>query len=179
MRRPAVRRFGVAACAVLVACWTGRDAPPAQPLANHANAPAVSPLAGSYWCSITEDDFKYPRFPCAIRSEGGHLVLAKLAGSVRFEGEVQPSRVGFVFHGQKYCPWGDCQEELDGAFRERGGHYVATFGEDRHMTVVLERASGPAFGGASYGGDSYGGAAYGGETYGNFAPTGRRRNRRH
>jgi hypothetical protein len=166
VRRPAVVVFGV-----LVACWTGHEAPPAQPLiANHSTA---SPgLTGEYWCTITEGDYKYPRFPCAIRDDSGHLLLAKLAGSVRFEGEIRPARDGFSFHGRMFCPWGDCTQDLNGTFAPDGGRYVGTFRDDQ-MVVDLERAPAGAFGG-----DTYGGAGYGGATYGNYAPTGRRNRHR-
>ncbi len=96
-------------------------------------------------------------------------MLAKLGGSVRFEGEIQPRRAGFAFHGRMFCPWGDCTQDLDGSFVARGEHYVGSFTDD-HMTVELERASG------GYGGDSYGGDRYGGASYGNLGPSGRPRN---
>lgn len=150
MRRPAVLLFG------LVACWTAHDTSPQQPIANRA-APAASPLAGSYWCKITEGDFTYPEFPCAIRQASGHLVLAKLAGSVRFEGEVAPAAAGFSFHGRMFCPFGDCEQQIDGSFVARGGHYVGSFQQDQ-MVVELSHAPDGAFGGAGYGGETYGNA---------------------
>jgi len=161
VRRPAVVVFGM-----LVACWTGQEPQSAQaPIANQSAAPPG--LTGEYWCTITEGDYKYPRFPCAIRDDRGHLVLAKLAGSVRFEGEIRPAREGFSFHGRMFCPWGDCEQGLNGTFAPERGHYVVTFRDDQ-MVVELERAAAGAFGG-----DSYGGA-----TYGNSGPTGRRNRHR-
>lgn len=148
MRRPAVLLFG------LVACWTGHDTTPQQPLANRAS-PAAPALAGPYWCKITEGDYTYPQFPCAIRQASGHLELAKLAGSVRFEGEIAPAGSGFSFHGRMFCPWGDCEQQIDGSFVARGNRYIGSFKEDQ-MTVELSRAPAGAFGGDGYGGETYG-----------------------
>jgi len=159
MWRPAIVLFGVA----IAACWTDRPAQTPQ-VANHTEAPAPA-LVGMYACTITETGFQYPAFPCSIRQVRGHLVLAKLAGSVRFEGRVQPSGTGFRFDGQVFCPWGDCTEHVAGAFRTTAeGALVGTLGEDR-MVVELVRDSG-AYAGASYGGAMYGGSPYGGGTYG-------------
>jgi hypothetical protein len=164
MRRPAIVLFGV------VACWTER-AP--QPI-GHQAVQTQDSLAGSYWCTITEGDYTYPRFPCAITDQGGQLVLAKLAGSVRFKGEIRRNRAGFSFEGRMFCPWGDCTQALHGRFAARGAAWLGTF-SDNEMTVVIGRAGG--LGGDGYGGDSYGGATYGGTTYGNYAPSGRRNRR--
>jgi len=157
-----VRRLAVV---VFGACWTGSPAP--QPIANQTAVAPASPLAGEYWCAITDGDYTYPRFPCAIRDDHGKLVLAKLAGSVRFEGEIHPARAGFSFHGRMFCPWGDCTQDLNGSFAPREGHYVGRFRDDQ-MTVELERAPAGAFGGADYGGASYG----------DFDSSGRRNRRR-
>src|SRR5262245_25368633 len=110
MRRPAIMLFGV------VACWTDRA--PQQPIGHQAVQ--QDSLAGSYWCTITEGEYTYPRFPCAITEHGGRLVLAKLAGSVRFEGEIRRNRSGFSFEGKMFCPWGDCTQPLHGSFAARG-----------------------------------------------------------
>ncbi len=168
MWRRACSLFGLA----LVACWTER--PPESTtttIGNHA-ATSRAALAGAYWCAITEDDYAYPRFPCSIRELDGHLVLAKLGGSVRFEGDIVPEHGGFRFSGRMYCPWGDCTQPLHGVFAPQGGAYHGTFRDDG-MIVELVRASG-GLGGAGYGGDGYGGASYGGASYGNYGPSGRR-----
>lgn len=158
--------FGVA----LVACWTDRA--PEQPttIGNHV-APRRAQLAGTYRCSITEDDYKYPPFPCLIQDERGHLVLAKLGGSVRFDGEIVPEHGGFRFTGRMFCPWGDCAQPLHGVFVPQDNGFHGTFSDD-HMVVELVPARDA--GGDGYGGAGYGGAAYGGASYGNLGPSGRR-----
>jgi hypothetical protein len=161
--RRAVFVFGVVA-----ACGGGREKPP-QPIGNQALATTAPGLEGAYRCSITEGEYKYPPFACAIRHEGGRLTLAKLEGSVRFVGEIQPHDGGFDFRGKMYCPWGDCTQEIRGVFNAQADHYVGSFDSDR-MTVDLVRAGGT-------GGESYGGASYGGATYGNVGASGRPRNR--
>jgi hypothetical protein len=156
MRRPAWLVFG----ALFVACWTDRT-PPAEPLANHTSAAQPSALVGSYACTITESSYRYPAFPCTIREVRDRLVLAKLGGSVRFEGRVRPSASGFSFEGQIYCPWGDCTEQVSATFhRTRAGALVGELGE--HAMIVELVPALAAYGGASYGGASYGGASYGG-----------------
>lgn len=162
MRRPAVLVFGVAA-----ACGGGRAQAP-QAIGNQLVASEPAGLEGAYRCAITEGDYKYPPFACAIRHDGGKLTLAKLEGSVRFVGEIQPHDGGFNFTGRIYCPWGDCTQNVAGVFNAQDGHYVGTFASDQ-MTVDLFRADGT-------GGESYGGASYGGATYGNVGASGRPRN---
>ena len=164
VRRPAVVIFGVVA-----ACGGGREKAP-QAIGNQVASTTTAPgLEGAYRCSITDSGYKYPPFACAIRHEGARLMLAKLEGSVRFVGEIQPADGGgFRFKGKMYCPWGDCTQELRGVFDAQADHYVGTFDRDQ-MTVDLVRADGT-------GGDSYGGATYGGATYGNVGTSGRRRN---
>src|SRR5438874_7914237 len=105
MWRPAILLFGAA----IVACWSDRAPHGTTPLANRSEAPQRG-LVGMYACTITESSYRYPAFPCAIRQVRDHLVLSKLAGSVRFEGRVRPNGAGFRFDGRIYCPWGDCTE---------------------------------------------------------------------
>jgi hypothetical protein len=125
------------------------------------NRAAASSLPGAYWCAIEDSGFKYGRFPCAIRKTGDKLVLAKLAGSQRFEGEITPAGSGFAFSGRFYCPFGDCDQALDGLFEPAtGGSLRGTF-RNAKFAVELTRAPETAFGGASYGGDAYGGDGYG------------------
>ncbi len=162
--------FGVA----LAACWTDRAPVRAPQLGNHETGRRPA-LAGSYWCTITEEDYEYPRFACAISEQRGHLVLAKLGGSVRFEGEIVPEHGGFRFSGQMYCPWGDCSQPLHGVFAPTGVAFHGTFSDDR-MTVELVRAP-DGLGGDGYGGQAYGGSPYGGATYGNLGASGRRNRR--
>ena len=160
MWRPAIVLFGTA----IAACWTDRTPAPTAPIANHDSSAPVT-LVGDYRCTITESGYEYPAFPCTIRQDGRHLVLAKLGGSVRFEGEVRPRGEGFAFDGQVYCPSGDCTEAVAGTFQPAaGGALTGTLGQDR-MVVQLVRAS-AGFGGAGYGGAMYGGASYGGGAYG-------------
>src|SRR5262245_54108461 len=162
MWQPAVVRFG--ALAVLaMSCWSGKA--PESTLDNRATT-GERDLTAAYYCSIDDGGYTYPRFPCALRKIEGHWMLAKLAGSQRFRGEVKPRGEGFSFDGELYCPWGDCNQPLHGVFRPVGnGRLRATF-QDMGMSVLLEPAPGAAFGGAGYGGDSYGGFGYGGATYG-------------
>lgn len=161
MWRPAVVRFGAIAL-VVIACRS--SAPTAPTIGNRASGERDP--AGMYFCSIQDGGYRYPSYPCAVRRMEGRLVLAKLAGSQRFRGELTPQRDGFVFAGELYCPWGDCTQPLHGVFSPAAdGTLRGTF-EDARLVVVLERAPENAFGGASYGGDGYGGFGYGGLGYG-------------
>ncbi|MDB4952738.1 MAG: hypothetical protein JWO36_307 [Myxococcales bacterium] len=156
-------RFGacVAACLAVAACHPSTGA---TPIENRALA--TSDVVGGYWCRIEDAGFKYERFPCAIRRVDDHLVLAKLGGSQRFEGELLRTRDGFLFDGRFYCPWGDCTQALHGVIEpQANGTLRGTF-RDAKFTVVLARAPDSAFGGASYGGDGYGGFSDGGAVYG-------------
>lgn len=160
MWQRAVVRFGAVAL-VATSCWTGRA--PETAIANEAAAAERDP-SGAYYCSIQHDDYKYPRFPCVVRKVDGRFMLAKLAGSQRFRGEVKPRGDGWVFDGELYCPWGDCTRPLHGVFEPVGhGALRGTFG-DESMVVLLEPAPETAFG-TSYGGISYGGIGYGGARY--------------
>jgi hypothetical protein len=172
MWRPAGLRFGVAivaTLATLAACWSNKAGDGGGTIQNHHEALAQRDLAGAYWCAIEDGGYKYPPFPCAIRKIDQRLVLAKLGGSQRFEGEVRAVGQGFSFDGQFYCPWGDCTQELHGAFRPAAnGALVGTF-RDARFIVRMHAAPESAFGGSTYGGDGYGGfggAAYGGAGYG-------------
>lgn len=121
-------------------------------------------LSANYLCSIESEGFRYPQFPCAVRSVDGKYVLAKLAGSQRFRGEVKALGEGFTFDGEFYCPFGDCTAPMRGEFvRRTNGTLVGRF-DQPSIVVTLEPAAG--YGGAGYGGDSYGGFGYGGWGYG-------------
>jgi hypothetical protein len=172
--RPAVLRFGLLLALIAGAsCWRSNS----TVIANRVEVKGPDPT-GSYWCSIDEDQYKYPPFPCAIRRVGNDFVLAKLGGSVRFRGRVVPDgQAGFGFVGQLFCPWGDCTAPLHGAFTPtRRGELEGRF-RDNAMVVKLVPAPASAFGGSSYGGDGYGGfygpyggGAYGGTVYGVLQP---------
>lgn len=164
MWQPAVVRFGAFAL-VVSACW--RSTAPESPIGNQARG-GERDLAGDYYCSIQNDEYRYPRFPCVVRRTDGRITLEKLGGSQRFRGEVTPRGDGFAFAGELYCPWGDCTQPLHGVFEPVGeGRYRARF-EDGRRIVLLERAPDGAFGGAGYGGAAYGGAVYGGASYGGW-----------
>lgn len=128
-------------------------------------------MSGSYWCSIDEDGYEYPRYPCIIKKVDGDFVLAKLAGSQRIRGLVRPnSHDGFTFSGEMYCPDGDCQQELHGTFKPVRGGFRGKFREES-LIVNLTPASRGAFGGADYGSDEafnldgMGGDGYGSPQY--------------
>ncbi|HEY1557186.1 MAG TPA: hypothetical protein VGF94_20260 [Kofleriaceae bacterium] len=141
------------AIVLVAACW--RDVPP-PPVANASEQAPGPGLVGEYRCTIAEGGYRYPPFPCAIREVDHKLELAKLGGSVRFQGEIRPRGDGFAFQGQLYCPMGDCNEQVSGSFRRiAGGALRGQLGQD-HIVVELFRAD-SAYGGASYGGSSYGG----------------------
>ncbi len=139
--------------------------------ANASLDPGSRDVTGAYWCSIDEDGYDYPRYPCAIKKVGDKLVLAKLGGSQRFRGHIKlDDKDGFSFIGEVYCPDGDCNEELHGRFKPMGrGGFKGSFREET-MVVHLVPAPADAFGGSEYAGDSYGGDpfAYGGQVYGGF-----------
>ena len=162
MWRPAIVRFGAIAV-VAMSCWSGK---PQDSTIDNRGAGGERDLTAAYYCSIQDGEFRYPRFPCAVRKIEGHWMLAKLAGSQRFRGVVTPRGEGFTFDGEFYCPWGDCAQPLHGVFKPIGkGRLRGTF-SDATMVVLLERAPDHAFGGATYGGDGYGGFGYGGLGYG-------------
>ena len=148
--RPAVWRFGVC-CVAIAACW--RD--PAARGTALENRGGRADLTGAYWCSIEDGGYTYPRFPCVIRWAQGHYTLAKLAGSQRFRGEIDPVPGGFEFRGELYCPFGDCTQPLHGRFEQRGAELRGAF-NDARMIVHLVPAADAAFGGIAYGGGSYG-----------------------
>lgn len=167
MARPAVVRFGVAMFAIVAACWSGKAADTGGTVENRRE-PVAGTLAGAYWCAIEDSGYRYPPFPCAIRKIEQRLVLAKLGGSQRFEGEVRAVGQGFTFDGRFYCPWGDCTQALHGSFAPAAnGALIGTF-RDARFIVRMRPAPQSAFGGAGYGGDGYGGFgdAYGGAVYG-------------
>jgi hypothetical protein len=161
MWQPAIVRFGAIAL-VAMSCWGGR----AQDSTLDNRARGDRDFTAVYYCSIQESGYKYPRFPCAVRKVEGRWMLAKLAGSQRFRGVIEPRGDGFSFTGELYCPWGDCTQPLHGVFNAVGnGRLRGTF-QDAAMVVLLEPAPDSAFGGATYGGDGYGGFGYGGFGYG-------------
>jgi hypothetical protein len=163
MRWPAASRFGLA-CIALVACWSNKKQPAA--LENSAAA-SKHDMAAAYLCSIEDSGFTYPQMPCAIRQVDGRFMLAKLAGSQRFRGEVKPRGEGFSFDGEFYCPWGDCTQPLHGVFKPTGnGGYRGTFESSTVVVTLIPAPADSAWGGASYGGDGYGGFGYGGFGYG-------------
>ena len=174
--RPAVWRFGtVLALAASASCWHGAPSPNTPPVANHVDTAAAVDPVGSYSCSIREDTFSYPPFPCTIAHTHAGFILSKLGGSVRFRGRIVPdAHHGFAFAGQMFCPEGDCTAALDGAFAEsRRGELVGHF-RNNPMVVTLVPAPPNAFGGAAYGGTDYGDdgcddASCGGGGYGGAA----------
>ena len=155
-----------------VACWHGSPRHEGA-IGNRATASGAG-MQGIYSCTITEQSYKYPPFPCTIRGGDHDLVLAKLGGSVRFEGEIRPLNDGYAFFGRLYCPFGDCSEQVAAKFRPTAdGGLRATMGSEQ-LVVELHRVTGGTggagygglYGGAGYGGAGYGGAGYGGATYG-------------
>jgi len=163
MWQPAIIRFGAIAV-IAIACRSGRSQ---DTIGNRGGR--GGDIGAAYYCSIQDGEFKYPRFPCVIRKVDGRWMLAKLGGSQRFRGQITPSRDGFLFDGEFYCPWGDCSHPMHGEFRALGdGRLRGTFTGARMIAtvVLLEPAPDAAFGGASYGGDGYGGFGYGGDSYG-------------
>ncbi|HEY5945181.1 MAG TPA: hypothetical protein VIV40_06805 [Kofleriaceae bacterium] len=171
MWQPAMFRFGAIAL-VAMSCRSGKSQ---DTLDNRARSDEGD-LTAAYYCSIQDGGFKYPAYPCAVRKIDGHWMLAKLAGSQRFRGEVKPLGKGLSFDGEFYCPWGDCTQPLHGEFKPAGNGALRGTFRDASIVIVLQPAPDAAFGGATYGGDGYGGFGYGGATYG--MPIKRRGNRR-
>jgi hypothetical protein len=154
--QPAVLRFGAIAIAA-ISCRSGQ----AQDTTLTNSARCDRDLTAAYYCSIQDGDFRYPAFPCAVRRIDGRWMLAKLAGSQRFRGELTPRSDGFAFAGELYCPWGDCRQPLNGVFKALAdGRLRGTFRDAPAMSVLLDPAPDAAFGGASYGGDGYGGFSH-------------------
>lgn len=149
LRMPAVSRFGPL---IVGACWT---APGTIDLKTNSQPSVESGanLSGSYWCSIDEDGYEYPKYPCIIKTVDGELVLAKLSGSQRIRGVVRAnSREGFSFTGEMYCPDGDCQQELHGTFKQVRGGFRGKFREESLIVNLVPAAQG-AFGGTEYASD--------------------------
>ncbi len=142
MRRPAIWRFG--AMLALAACG-GKGATNATgPLENHGGA--ARSVVGGYACAIEDSGYRYPPFRCEIKQDGPRLVLVKLDGSQRFEGEVQQTRDGLAFTGQFYCPWGDCTQSLHGVFTSTSdGGMKGTFSDAKF--VVWMQPTGGLYGG--------------------------------
>ncbi len=153
---------------VSAACWTTN--PPASAPSTPLDS-TTRDITGSYWCSIDEDGYEYPRYACMIKKTDDGLVLAKLGGSQRIRGRIAlDERDGFSFAGHMFCPDGDCDQELHGTFKPVGrGGFKGRFREET-IVVHLTPAPANAFGGAAYGGDEYGDPfdldAMGGATYG-------------
>ena len=152
---------------VATSCWRGR--PQGAALENRAAA-SERDLTAAYFCSIQDGGHRYPPYPCAVRKIDGRWLLAKLAGSQRFRGEVRPRGEGFSFAGELYCPWGDCAQPLHGVFESLGEGRLRGRFRDARFVVLLEPAPDTAFGGVGYGGDGYGGFGYGGHGDGAISP---------
>jgi len=149
----ACSRVGMFATLALVACSSGGAGKGPRP--DRLEAGRLDP-SGEYWCSIDDADFTGPRYACVIKKVGARLLLGKLTGSERIRGEVTPADDGFLFSGEIYCPWGDCQQALHGKFKPTGsGNYTGTFREDPTIVRLMPAPKG-SFGGAAYGGDQYG-----------------------
>ena len=144
-------------CIAIASCGGGNAA------IDHPAPPAT--IDGAYWCSINDDGVTYPPQACTIQHVDHRLVLAKLAGSQRFEGELAPAGGGFSFEGSYFCPWGECTQPLHGTFSSSEGGLVGTFRDStiivRMTAVQLGGHDRMLYGGASYGGASYGGAGSG------------------
>jgi hypothetical protein len=170
---PAVSRFGGLGFLALVACWTTNPPPASTPVASQDEK--AGDITGSYWCSIVEDDYEYPRYACLIKKVENRLVLAKLGGTQRIRGRIKPDgNDGFSFVGEMYCPDDECQQALHGTFRPTGrGGFKGKFREET-LVINLTPAPANAFGGADYGGE-YGDpfdleTTIGGSIYGGGAP---------
>ena len=138
-----------------MACWTGGSRS-STPIATELEGGARD-VTGSYWCSIDEDGEDDQRYPCVIKKVGDKLMFAKLAGQERIRGHITlDDKEGFSFVGERYCPWGDCNQELHGKFKPVGrGGFKGMFREEA-IVVHLVPAPANAFGGSEYGGDEYG-----------------------
>ncbi|HEY1549839.1 MAG TPA: hypothetical protein VGG28_18550 [Kofleriaceae bacterium] len=153
-----MRLLAIAWCIAICSCGGGNASQP-------TTLDRSVSIDGAYWCVIEQGDIAYPPYPCTIQHAGQRLVLAKLAGSQRFQGELAPTGAGFSFAGTYFCPWGECTQPLHGTFEPSEGGFVGTFRDStiivRMTAVQLGNGSHDAtlYGGASYGGASYGGAS--------------------
>ncbi|HUS28010.1 MAG TPA: hypothetical protein VMZ53_05860 [Kofleriaceae bacterium] len=162
MGRPAALRFGLAILATGAACGGSKHD---SAIGNSSRAGGGPDLTAAYLCSIEDGGYHYPQMPCVVKNVGGKYVLAKLAGSQRFRGEVRAAANGLSFDGEYYCPWGDCTQPMHGEFvRRAGGELVGKF--DSVVVTMVPAPANVAWGGTSYGGDAYGGFGYGGWGYG-------------
>jgi hypothetical protein len=159
-------RFGLALIAsVAVACGGTKHG---QAIGNESRTGGGADLTAAYLCSIEDGGYRYPQMPCVVKNVGdGRYVLAKLAGSQRFRGEVHAVGGGFSFDGEYYCPWGDCTQPMHGEFvRRPSGELVGRFRDSQVIVRLVPAPQNVAWGGTSYGGDAYGGFGYGGWGYG-------------
>jgi hypothetical protein len=170
MSRSIVVRCVALAGIATFACWSGKPPPRDTPIENRKPLAMTDNAATTqtpYWCSISDGGFDYPQMPCAIRVVNGRRLLAKLAGSQRFRGYLTRRGDAYLFSGEFYCPWGDCQKPLRGRFEPIGnGALRGTFEDDAMVVTLVPAAADSPWGGATYGGDGYGGFGYGGFGYG-------------
>lgn len=129
-------------------------------LSNRASGDTPASVAvlpdGTYWCTMTVGDHTYDPKPCVV--SGGRL--AKAIGTMRFNGNLEPSGDGFVLVGS-FCD-GDCDEPFRTEFAKVGNRWIGDIAlEGRTWNVVVQPPE--AYGGAGYGGAGYG---YGGARYG-------------
>lgn len=107
---------------------------------------------GTYWCTMTVSDYTYDPKPCVV-SAGK---LSKEVGTMRFNGELEPTSSGFVLTGV-FCD-GSCDEPFRTEFSQLGSRWTGDIAlEGRTWNVVVQPPG--TFGGAAYGGAGY---SYGG-----------------
>jgi hypothetical protein len=162
MAWPAASVFGLAMFAS--ACGgTKRE----QSIGNQSGRTDGGDLTAAYLCSIEDGGYRYPQMPCVVKNVDGKFILAKMAGSQRFRGEIRRVATGFLFDGEYYCPWGDCTQAMHGEFvRRANGDLVGRFRDASVVVTLVPAPANVAWGGAGYGGDAYGGFGYGGSGYG-------------
>ncbi len=125
-------------------------------------APAAL-VEGDYLCSFEQQGFQYPSFACRVyRDSDGRKVLDKLTGSQRIRGWISDRERGFDFAGQFYCPYGACDESVNGQFDSLdNGTHTGTLQTANGAIVVRMQFLPGGFAGLGYGGGVYGGS-YGG-----------------
>lgn len=166
----------IAACVVQQQPPMGPTAPtPARPGSPATVASGVAIPNGQYACTI--DDYR--PFVCqAYTNPDGTQTLEKIGGSQRFRGVIVPQGDGFYFDGVYFCPWGSCDDRVQGQFVALDdGVFGGTLdGRDSTAVAIQYMPGGVGYGGLGYGAMGYGawgygyGYGYGGAGYSHETP---------
>ncbi len=143
----------------VAACHHGAAAPPPA-IANTGTAPELPPAHvsgmrdGALWTCRIDD---YDDQPCKLTREPDGWHLTKLLGSQRFTGAVMFAGDATRLFGRFFCPWGDCDADLDVRFTKDEHGYTGQMPSGPTVPGAMlnfryDAANDEAFAGAGYGG---------------------------